>query len=233
MVDSSTVLNATRYLAEIDFPLYSDAEKLMGVGAKAPFEIYLSAASSLVKTLKSDDAYRQIRAARKAASLVDEIAEWIGPTVELQDGGIARIACRKGCHYCCYLHVTAGPGEVANVLEALDANRRAGLRPRLADYVSKPFEPLRPRLCPLNVDGECTVYSVRPIACRIHHSYSLSQCELAFTEWRANHPISRNAMRKICGEAVALALAHAFDFCSLDAGPLSLIEGLADAIVDS
>ena len=32
-------------------------------------------------------------------------------------------------------------------------------------------------ICPLLVDGECSVYPVRPIACRVYHSLNLADCE--------------------------------------------------------
>ncbi len=33
-------------------------------------------------------------------------------------------------------------------------------------------------ICPLLVDGKCSVYPVRPIACRVYHSLNLADCEV-------------------------------------------------------
>ena len=66
-----------------------------------------------------------------------------------QDGH--RVACRSGCTYCCMFPVAASAPEVlaiaAFVRERFDEERRAALDARIEA-------------------GHCTVYEVRPVACR-------------------------------------------------------------------
>lgn len=91
------------------------------------------------------------------------------------------IACRKGCGLCCRRPVSTLPQEAIT----------------LADYVRRTFNPLaqwklkrrlerytrdlqrrRRRACPFLVHGSCSVYEVRPMMCRTHHSYDFSECNL-------------------------------------------------------
>ncbi|MEJ2200072.1 MAG: YkgJ family cysteine cluster protein, partial [Desulfuromonadaceae bacterium] len=92
-----------------------------------------------------------------------------------QQGG--RIFCGKGCQNCCTLTVNASLSEALRVTEALPESQ-----PQLEDYILQLRQVLpeaadlkhylklqRSRLgaCPFLDDaGSCTVYQVRPFACR-------------------------------------------------------------------
>jgi len=104
------------------------------------------------------------------------------------------IACQRGCHECCYelVLVTAAEAHVmalellrpenAVLLERFEAQaddwldasearaQRACVALAAADwptYLEKRREHHRARqLCPLNQDGECTLYDARPLRCR-------------------------------------------------------------------
>jgi Fe-S-cluster containining protein len=98
-----------------------------------------------------------------------------GPAIE------ARIACRKGCNFCCYVNVEVTIVEAIGVAAA--AAKGAGLRdavlgtaPRLAglDALGR----IQARVaCALLRDGGCSVYADRPRGCRAFTSYDAKRCE--------------------------------------------------------
>jgi Fe-S-cluster containining protein len=95
---------------------------------------------------------------------------------------LAAVECRKGCSFCCHLRVTATPLEVVRIASNIDHERRSSVlstaeavmgldaRQRLARSVP----------CPLLLEGACSAYEVRPLACRALLSRSASQCERQF-----------------------------------------------------
>lgn len=103
----------------------------------------------------------------------------------------AALACRRGCHWCCYLPVEASRAEAVHALEyakrvhgeaAFDA---LGARIRAA----REFYPIRNAgpssanpPCPFLADGACMVYAARPLACRGWNSRDANACEKAWRE---------------------------------------------------
>lgn len=93
--------------------------------------------------------------------------------------------CRDGCDACCHLFVAVPPGVVPLVAEHIEANftqeQQAALHQRLvaaAETIEQADNPLWARArCPLlGEDGRCTIYSVRPLACRAFTSKSAARC---------------------------------------------------------
>ncbi|SDL46489.1 Putative zinc-or iron-chelating domain-containing protein [Maridesulfovibrio ferrireducens] len=98
-----------------------------------------------------------------------------------------QVACREGCSYCCFSHITLVPQEAFNIAlylaEKLDASDfekivevcvegaegfdSAGLH----EFTMKYFRP-----CPFLKDNKCSIYEVRPIACRNWISHDLGPC---------------------------------------------------------
>jgi Fe-S-cluster containining protein len=76
----------------------------------------------------------------------------------------AKIVCHKGCYVCClradipisFLEVR---GILWYVTEVMDYETQEKLKPRLLNYRSSTE-------CPFLLDGLCSVYPVRPLACR-------------------------------------------------------------------
>lgn len=100
----------------------------------------------------------------------------------------SKFACRSGCSFCCYAKVSVTPVEVlriANYLkETLSADEYKAVYARLVelDNVSRGLDvdarwKLRRPCALLTEDGMCSVYSVRPLACRSMHSFDASKCE--------------------------------------------------------
>jgi Fe-S-cluster containining protein len=73
------------------------------------------------------------------------------------------IRCRKGCDSCCrhFSIFWVEAVNLAHVLEDMPQNRSSFLRNRAQSSADQD-------ICPLLDDGECALYSVRPIICRTH-----------------------------------------------------------------
>ena len=98
-----------------------------------------------------------------------------------QDGH--RATCSKGCFACCREPVYAERGEVSHIVEHLQPQQRVALEARTQEWLQR-FNAAgiskgehRPDVvayrahmlwCPLLVNGMCSVYKQRPIACRSH-----------------------------------------------------------------
>lgn len=100
------------------------------------------------------------------------------------------LACHSGCDYCCHNKVELSAPEVLRILEFIAAEFNDEERQVLAERVRgldeasrgltwQQREVLR-RPCPLLVAGRCSVYEVRPLACRGWTSLDASACKQAF-----------------------------------------------------
>src|SRR4051794_36628344 len=102
----------------------------------------------------------------------------------------ARLECCEGCSLCCWLRVDVYAHEVfviANYIRKhFTEQALAELKESLAEHSGKvlpltPFEHATQNIaCPLLQDGRCTVYEVRPQACRRQHSLSRAACQYTF-----------------------------------------------------
>lgn len=89
--------------------------------------------------------------------IADRAAELVGPETP----------CRRGCSACC--HMAVGMGSIEAQRIALKTGRQPQVPPPYVDtrvnvsrYTGVP--------CPFLKENICTIYDVRPLACRIHHS---------------------------------------------------------------
>lgn len=70
--------------------------------------------------------------------------------------------CRKGCDLCC---------RSLHQMPVLTSAEWEQLRPRLTDDLRTRVLSAEGKVCPLLQDGVCSVYEVRPIACRTYGFY--------------------------------------------------------------
>jgi Fe-S-cluster containining protein len=102
-----------------------------------------------------------------------------------------RIACTKGCAYCCHNRVTAPAHEIltlANGIEQLPDPLRATVIERVARNAER-VEAMQgaemfrtPMRCALLDEGSsCSMYDDRPSACRRYHSLEVRDCETSFS----------------------------------------------------
>jgi hypothetical protein len=98
-----------------------------------------------------------------------------------------RIACDAGCHHCCRTQVTVIASEALTIAEFIrerfSAAQMTALSARFLTYTMAADPMGTPAsLCPLNEDGLCSVYEVRPFNCRKFHSLDLRACERFFRD---------------------------------------------------
>ncbi|OLN25148.1 protein of unknown function UPF0153 [Desulfovibrio sp. DV] len=101
---------------------------------------------------------------------------WLGALLEayaILDAGIARAvaadtrqpACRAGCHACCLQPIPVSSLEVQGL--RWFALTHLSARPARLVGAALLLPPAEPGLaCPFLVDGACSVYALRPMACR-------------------------------------------------------------------
>ncbi len=136
------------------------------------------------------------RRAGEAAELAQTLVE---TSVAARPPTVQKIACAKGCAYCCHTFVAVTPPEAFRLADAVRSGRAAGMT---ADTVKARGQPLvgiqpgdrigRKLACPLLVEGACSVYRQRPLACRQATSLDLGACidEFEARNMNARVPIS-------------------------------------------
>ena len=100
------------------------------------------------------------------------------------------LACGAGCAVCCSLRVDVLAHEVFLIADHIrrefSAEEKMALNHRLANHADAvlpltPFEhATRNITCPLLQNDRCSIYAVRPHACRRHHSQDLAACHYTY-----------------------------------------------------
>lgn len=91
--------------------------------------------------------------------VVDELSSILGP----------HLVCKKGCHHCCYMAVGITSWEAKRIGDYLDIpvyQPPAMVEPSF--YVEK----YTGHMCPFLKNKQCSIYEVRPLACRTHFNIS-------------------------------------------------------------
>jgi hypothetical protein len=121
--------------------------------------------------------YRQVDLGLRAAELFADV----------------KLACGKGCSYCCHYRVMVTATEAFAIADAIqsrfDIDQRGTLIEKLkanraltAPMTAKEHEATNIACAFLAGDGACTVYDSRPIACRKHHSADVTPCKITFDD---------------------------------------------------
>jgi Fe-S-cluster containining protein len=131
----------------------------------------------------------------------------------------APIACVAGCTFCCHQRVNVFPHEAVAIVrrlrKAFGPDEQAAIEQRILDNARR-VDALTPGQhrsanlrCALLVEGQCSVYDVRPSACAAYHSLSRDRCRHSF-----EHPESigtprnsRPALRPLQEAAASVAAA--------------------------
>jgi hypothetical protein len=110
---------------------------------------------------------------------------------EAQNVSQAPLACAAGCAFCCYHPVDITAPEAFVLAEhlrtAFTETEFAAMISRLAanaeriQRLSHDEHALAKIPCALLRNGQCSVYTARPFACRAWHSMSAARCEAIFT----------------------------------------------------
>ncbi len=139
----------------------------------------------------ADAANRTLQAGVDRSTVATVARDAMDATSQLIDGLMQRseaqrVACRAGCDHCCYQSVGVTPAEALAIVDYLRATRSSA---ELADLVhalaaarernqgldsKQRFSPEYP--CGFLRDGQCTIYPVRPLACRGMNSLDAEEC---------------------------------------------------------
>ncbi len=99
------------------------------------------------------------------------------------------LACGEGCSYCCHLHITVKPYELLPIvdhIQKLEAVEKSEVENIMRDNCKLVEEATDENLllinftCPFLISDSCSIYSIRPTACRIAHSKRSEICKEAF-----------------------------------------------------
>lgn len=124
----------------------------------------------------------------------------------------SKVACRKGCSYCCHQPATVFAFEAIRIahalsvslsdhqLKALKKKMKARVNGLRGASVRKNVESRT--ACPLlGPEGQCSIYADRPLTCRMAHSFAVRRCRLSFEKGRVeiSIPISLEWLSGISG----------------------------------
>jgi len=93
------------------------------------------------------------------------------------------VACRKGCYFCCHVHVQATIPDAILVAMAIRKGTVDDFSPRIRETAQRiasldAAQRYRQAIpCPMLNDGVCGIYEVRPTACRAYLATDAKQCE--------------------------------------------------------
>jgi Fe-S-cluster containining protein len=157
-------------------PVFEEAwQNEIAAGAAATAHGVLAGAPSLE---------RMVALARNA---MDAASRLIGGL--LARAPTAAVACRAGCDHCCYQSVGVTPPEALAIFDHLSRTLSDAELERVAAHVAahrartrglttaQRFSPEHPCAFLDVSDGGCTIYDVRPLACRGMNSLDAAECE--------------------------------------------------------
>ena len=167
---------------------------------------------------------------------VDEV---LATTIE---GHGVKVACARGCGYCCSLRVQVQPAEAFTLAAWLrrhfSPERLAQVVARLRSNAARTRElgdegRKRTNLpCALlGDDGACTAYEARPAQCRRYHSTSVDPCK-AFNEDPTRDAIDSGMHEKVAHNAdvIITQARHALREAGLDETPVDMNIALLEAL---
>lgn len=200
----------------------------------------LAAAGESLKILSGPPtALSTIELARSINELTDRSIGQVH--VACRDGH--RVACRSGCTYCCMVPVAASAPEVLAIAtfvrERFDEARQAAFNRRVEANISATegmdmSQRDRVRLdCPFLEADKCTVYEVRPIACRGYSSYDVEDCREDYEHPGTGVEGHTNGLRELVFGAIREGLAVACKSASVEHRPLELVRAYKIASEDS
>ena len=187
----------------------------------------------------SGPAPRTVELARSIHELTDQSIRQVHAACH--DGH--RVACRSGCTYCCMFPVAASAPEVLAVAtfvhERFGEGQQAALNKRveaniLATDGMDMSQRDRIRLdCPFLEAGKCSVYEVRPVACRGYSSYSVEDCREDYEHPGTGVEGHTNGLRELVYGAIREGLAVACKSASVEHRLLELVRAYKIASEDS
>ncbi len=148
-------------------------------------------------------------------------------------------ACREGCAWCCRgVKINVSAPEALAIAERLKSTKselmpavHAAAERRRNMNTDQYFMAGDP--CPfLGSSNECTIYDVRPMACRRHCCLDASECERAVKNPKLKLPVSQHAPANAVGAVSGFALSAALEDANLDFRMFELASAVSVALRD-
>jgi len=173
----------------------------------------------------------------KARRSVTPLMEFVigNMTASMSRFSDAKVACGRGCYFCCHIWVDATPPELLHLARSLTGERRAAVLRAVQAALEKTgglTVEQRARFvhpCPMLVDKACSVYEARPLACRALAALDARTCERAFVHL-SDELIDVPQPYILAGYGYRLALDGALKRAGLIYRPVELNSGLAVAL---
>lgn len=124
--------------------------------------------ASIPQELDARDDHIKADLARDNASLKSKLHKVYRIADEAGQVAAPFVACRRSCSACCRMNVS---------VTVLDAEQLAAVSGRRMAVVPRPIKHDEAKFsgtpCPFLANDECSVYAVRPFACRAHRSFDI------------------------------------------------------------
>jgi Fe-S-cluster containining protein len=155
----------------------------------------------------------------------------------------AKVACRKGCDFCCrvpvdvqahevffaadHIQIHSSPAKLLEIIAGLAAHRG-----RMATLAAGQRATSR-QSCVLLVAGSCSIYAGRPEACRSHHTSDAAVCKAHMADPAVN--LSKVYIPALRARmfAVMLGLDEAIEAAGYDERAYDFGSALHEALTDS
>lgn len=178
------------------------------------------------------------RATRRAVTLGN-----LTPIIELitrcADNTLARlwdipVACKKGCAHCCHIWVSITPPEALHIARIVRARGLQAVEKIMVAHAatrqhSHEARPSHPYPCPLLADARCTIYSHRPLACRLAASGDAEVCARSYMN-ETDEGIPTPLMYMVANQTIHVALIAALRESGLAHSPIEMNGALAVAL---
>lgn len=160
---------------------------------------------------------------------------------EMMSDSANAIDCKEGCNYCCHYHIYVTPAEVFAIAEEI-SKRPEVERKRVQDSIRKYVEQVRGWgrdkhiytniACTFLHDGKCSIYSIRPLACRRHHSADVGVCRRTFDDAHSQEQSPMDPDRIIASTAMENLHVHFHHGLGLDCSSYEFHAALFEALTN-
>jgi Fe-S-cluster containining protein len=145
------------------------------------------------------------------------------------------LACGPGCSFCCYNQVRATLPEIVTIVRYIQKTTSEFERQLLSQNIQRHNQRIRgisdlniPRdlPCVFLKESKCSIYEVRPFACRAWHALNRSDCLRAFEEKNPLAPVEQYPARRQAALDFVCGLTQALDHVRLPSGDIILPLGI-------